>query len=222
MRIYCQHCGQVLEVYDEIADGQHILCPYCNKKFSYFNMESASNNGSSCGGKGKKLWLPICLIVIVAVLVAVKLHFFPSDETKLEEMTTWYERTLNYNGLSEMEYFHNEEGQTFILTFVGAGKEIEHIEWYTKMGMIWHPRSMVKGFAEDLIKARVAIEILRNKLHPAERPPVGVSNCDTTSIGDIPLDMKPDEVKNVLRKKGLSDGDIKGVLKKIEEAKRNL
>lgn len=31
----CQSCGEELEVPEGTADGQHILCPYCNCKFTY-------------------------------------------------------------------------------------------------------------------------------------------------------------------------------------------
>lgn len=31
----CPFCGKSLELGDELQEGQHILCPYCNKKFVF-------------------------------------------------------------------------------------------------------------------------------------------------------------------------------------------
>ena len=194
MRIYCQHCGQVLEVHDDIADGQHIICPYCNKKFSYFNMESASNNASSFGSKGKKLRLPIGLIAIVAVLVALKWHFFPSDEIRLEKLTTWYENTLNYNGLFEQGY--GEEQTPGGLMFILAFRENQYIRWFPQTEVLEYPRSMVKGFAQDLIMARITIEELRVKLHRTKRP---VDHSKATVI-NLPEGLTEEEAKEYLRK----------------------
>ena len=173
-QIHCFHCGEALEVHDAIVDGQHILCPYCNKKFSYSNVESDSNNTSSFGGKGKKLWLPIGVIAIGVVITVVKLHFYPSDETKLERLTTWYKSQLDYNGLWEPGYgVENEDdeigcGEAFILG-LRNDRDDKYIQWFPKTGQFIHPRSMAKGFAKDLLMTRIAIEELRVKLHLSKR-----------------------------------------------------
>lgn len=35
MQIRCPNCGNVCETDEEPAVGQHLLCPFCSKKFSY-------------------------------------------------------------------------------------------------------------------------------------------------------------------------------------------
>ena len=35
MIINCELCGQEIEVPDELVDGQHVRCPYCDGKFSF-------------------------------------------------------------------------------------------------------------------------------------------------------------------------------------------
>lgn len=35
LTIKCEVCGEYIEVDDKIVIGQHVLCPFCNKKFSY-------------------------------------------------------------------------------------------------------------------------------------------------------------------------------------------
>ena len=35
MKVECQHCKTLIETVEEVAIGQHILCPACGKKFSY-------------------------------------------------------------------------------------------------------------------------------------------------------------------------------------------
>ena len=35
MKVECQHCKTLIETAEEVAIGQHILCPACGKKFSY-------------------------------------------------------------------------------------------------------------------------------------------------------------------------------------------
>jgi len=42
MTINCKICGKTIELPIELAEGQHVLCPYCGKKFSY----SSSSQGN--------------------------------------------------------------------------------------------------------------------------------------------------------------------------------
>lgn len=35
MRIKCPYCGEVIETTQEVVIGQHVVCPVCNRKFSY-------------------------------------------------------------------------------------------------------------------------------------------------------------------------------------------
>lgn len=191
---HCLHCGETIEVPDEIVDGQHILCPYCNKKFSYSNVKSVSNNVSSFGGNWKKLLLPIGLIAIAVVLVVVKLHFFPGDETKLKKLTDWYESTLNYNRLFEQGY--GEEQTPCGLMFILAFHKNQYIRWFPQTGELEYPRSMAKGFAQDLIMARITIEELRIKLHRAKK---SVGHNRATVI-NLPEGLTEEEAKEYLRK----------------------
>ena len=199
MRIYCQHCGLALEVLDDVANGQHILCPCCNKKFSYFKEERATSGVSSVGGKGRKLWLPICLIAITVVLVIVKLHFFPSDHAKLKELTTWYESQLDYNGLFESGFgVENEDdiigcGAMFILGLRNDRDDM-CIRWFPKMGQFIHPRSMTKGFAKDLMMTRITIEELRTKLHQVKKP------HRKATVIPLPEGLTEEDAKEYLRK----------------------
>ena len=40
LTIKCEVCGEYIEVDDKIVIGQHVLCPFCNKKFSYSGEKS--------------------------------------------------------------------------------------------------------------------------------------------------------------------------------------
>ena len=35
MKIVCPHCGEVCETTEDVVIGQHIICPFCEQKFSY-------------------------------------------------------------------------------------------------------------------------------------------------------------------------------------------
>lgn len=35
MQLHCPHCGQICEAEQELAVGQHVVCPFCGVKFSY-------------------------------------------------------------------------------------------------------------------------------------------------------------------------------------------
>lgn len=53
MRIDCPYCGNLLELQDgvSLAQGQHVLCPFCNQKFVYDERprrESASEERLNC------------------------------------------------------------------------------------------------------------------------------------------------------------------------------
>jgi len=37
MKIHCPLCEQEIEVENKLQDGQHIICPYCEKKFTYYS-----------------------------------------------------------------------------------------------------------------------------------------------------------------------------------------
>ena len=37
MKIVCPQCGEVCETTEDVVIGQHIICPYCERKFSFDN-----------------------------------------------------------------------------------------------------------------------------------------------------------------------------------------
>ena len=43
MKIVCPHCGQVCETAEDVVLGQHIICPYCETKFSYGDLPGMAN-----------------------------------------------------------------------------------------------------------------------------------------------------------------------------------
>lgn len=51
MQLQCPHCKQVCETEQELAVGQHVICPFCNVKFAYQppqgTMRSATPNLST-------------------------------------------------------------------------------------------------------------------------------------------------------------------------------
>jgi len=55
--IRCPHCGETCEIDFEPEVGQHVICPYCNEKFSY-----SGEVGEDCPdcpvqkSKGVPLW----------------------------------------------------------------------------------------------------------------------------------------------------------------------
>ena len=45
MLIKCLYCGEVIETMEELVNGQHIICPFCNKKFAYGGNACAHKTG---------------------------------------------------------------------------------------------------------------------------------------------------------------------------------
>ena len=35
MQLHCPHCGQICETEQELAVGQHVVCPFCGVKFAF-------------------------------------------------------------------------------------------------------------------------------------------------------------------------------------------
>ena len=67
MDIVCPICGQVCEAEGKPAVGQHVLCPFCNSKFTYGESTSTSINMSSgkpidvkCPGCGTEYEVEAC------------------------------------------------------------------------------------------------------------------------------------------------------------------
>lgn len=58
MNIVCPNCGQTCETDDELVIGQHMLCPFCNIKFTYDI--SASNTESKGAGSQIDVKCPSC------------------------------------------------------------------------------------------------------------------------------------------------------------------
>ena len=44
MEIVCPNCGQVCETEEEPTIGQHVLCPFCNEKFTYGDSTSTARS----------------------------------------------------------------------------------------------------------------------------------------------------------------------------------
>ena len=58
MNIMCPNCGQTCETEVELVIGQHVLCPFCNVKFTYGN--SATSAESPSAGKLMDVKCPGC------------------------------------------------------------------------------------------------------------------------------------------------------------------
>ena len=68
MNIQCPVCDQISEIDCEIAEGQSLLCPYCNRKFTYRHSDSTivlpptsrklveQEEGRNSTPNKKKLW----------------------------------------------------------------------------------------------------------------------------------------------------------------------
>ena len=68
MRIQCPLCGETCES-DEVPDvGQHVLCPYCNGKFSYSPALGRQNVKQNKGAESQSK-LPTIIIAVIAGLV---------------------------------------------------------------------------------------------------------------------------------------------------------
>lgn len=42
MTLKCPLCGEVCEIDVEVTEGQHVLCPFCERKFTYSSGNSAT------------------------------------------------------------------------------------------------------------------------------------------------------------------------------------
>ena len=58
MEIVCPNCSQPCVTDDELVVGQHVLCPFCNVKFTYG--DSASTAESRSAGKLMDVKCPGC------------------------------------------------------------------------------------------------------------------------------------------------------------------
>ena len=104
MIIYCPLCGERLGMETAPAEGQHVLCPYCNGKFSYGQPVNVSrgldvHKTSKIPQKLKKmrtahgshvnLWDIIRAVSMVAILISVLvflvLQYFNYDKARREE-----------------------------------------------------------------------------------------------------------------------------------------
>ena len=106
MVVICGECGEKIVVDADVADGQHVLCPYCNDKFSYHKPEPASadkrhdalgrprTSWRKSGGKprvaqGSRINIcdVICAVSMVAILLSV-LAFLVLQHAKYEKAKT--------------------------------------------------------------------------------------------------------------------------------------
>ena len=69
----------------------------------------------------------------------------------------WYNQQLDYNGLREILFTDDRIGAA-TLVFHGAGGQSVHISYMYGCDVIQYSRSLQKGFARDLIMARMFIE----------------------------------------------------------------
>lgn len=107
--------------------------------------------------------------VIERVLLPVKkCDVKMTKETKTTDVTDarrqqyantkeWYNYQLDYNGLREI-LFTDDRISAATLVFQGDGGQSVHISYMYGCDVIQYSRSLQKGFARDLIKARMFIE----------------------------------------------------------------
>lgn len=74
-----------------------------------------------------------------------------------ENTKEWYNQQLDYNGLREI-LFTNPDGMATLVFQSDDGQSVHITYMYGCGGMIEYSRSLQKGFAQDLIKARMFIE----------------------------------------------------------------
>ena len=74
-----------------------------------------------------------------------------------EKTKEWYNLQLDYNGLREI-LFTDDRISAATLVFLGDGGQSVHISYMYGCDVIQYSRSLQKGFARDLIKARMFIE----------------------------------------------------------------
>ncbi len=75
---------------------------------------------------------------------------------KYEDRKEWYNQQLNYNGLREISFIDRNGIAT--LVFLNEGGQIVEITDMYERGMIEYSCSFQKGFAEELISARLFVE----------------------------------------------------------------
>ena len=51
MKLQCPYCNQECETSDELADGQHVVCPFCNETFVYREARTPGAFCTKCGNK---------------------------------------------------------------------------------------------------------------------------------------------------------------------------
>ena len=217
MIINCSLCNRKIEVVDDIATGQHIICPYCKGKFAYLVSSQdepkyhriridgrpqikglAWRNGLSiCNGmvSAKKILTGIIVVVVVCVALAV----FHRGEAKLPQETilkkaiasvemvrkqqyqqkkSWYSHQLDYNDMRELMFsYKNDIAHLWLAS--GNNQDIR-ITYMVKEGFIEYSRSIAKGYAQELIFARMFIE---NYEHPEKFKEDGMSEASDDDGG---------------------------------------
>ena len=115
MNIQCPVCGQISEIECEIDEGQPLLCPYCNRKFTYRHsgstivLPSASGRQTGRDERGnstpnsKKLFtitrgvMAACVLVILFFLGLLFTAGSGSDETPVERVKREWKEFERFN-----------------------------------------------------------------------------------------------------------------------------
>ena len=192
MQLQCPHCGQECETEQELAVGQHVLCPFCNMKFSYrpnpIRIPLPENRDAQRGrikllmriwGNLTRIQKWVALGVVVVILMAifcfgggrkgiqgdrlknaiVKVEKF--KRAQYLKKKAWYEHQLNYNDLNEWAFTYTKDIAHLYLSSMN-GREVK-ITYLPEPGLLEYSPSIAKGYAQELIFARMFIE---NFEHP--------------------------------------------------------
>ena len=195
MQLHCPHCGQACETEQELALGQHVLCPFCNSKFAYRPSPvrqklPARKIQEAQRGKAMKLfwdkltrvqkWMLIGFAaVILATILCIKGMSGARKESqevilknaiaKVENLKreqylkkkAWYNHQLDYNDLKEWVFNYTKDVVYLYLSSMN-GQEVK-ITYLPEAGFLEYSPSIAKGYAQELIFARMFIE---NFEHP--------------------------------------------------------
>ena len=72
MNMRCPLCGEEIQLPEEVQEGQHILCPYCNQKFSYQTDNSVPPSGEFVeNNRSDGLKVPRVLRILSKILFVV-------------------------------------------------------------------------------------------------------------------------------------------------------
>ena len=114
------------------------------------------------------VFLVLCmrLVIVTAKLVHKGMEDVVLSEERvrepsirLSELKSWYRQQLNYHGVKELSFqsrLDKKYGNSYYLTLDDGSSGLEEIRLENMQYFSW-PKSMVKGFAEKLIRTRIEI-----------------------------------------------------------------